>query len=264
MEIKNILGTGKKFVIGMVHCLPLPGTAFYGGGARRIFSQVVEDAKTLEEAGVDAVIVENMGDAPFSAKLSVAQTAALSTAAAKAVDAVKIPVGVDAAFNDYEASIAIAHINGCRFVRIPVFVDTVLFTDGLITPCARDCLLYRRSLGAQDVMILADIQVKHTRNLAADIPIEESAKNAVDCGADAIIVTGSTIGSETPIEMIARAKKVVKIPVIAGSGVNADNIDEQLKIADGAIIGSSLKKEGIISNPISGELVRNVLKNLHR
>jgi membrane complex biogenesis BtpA family protein len=261
MEIKNVLGIEKKFVIGMVHCLPLPGSAFYSGDIQRIYSQAIEDAKTLEEAGVDAVIVENMGDTPFSAKLSIAQIAALSVAAAKVVSAVNIPVGVDAAFNDYEASVAIAHANGCQFVRIPVFVDTVLFTDGIINPCARDCLLYRRNLGAPDVMILADIQVKHTRNLTA-VPIEESAKNAADCGADAIIVTGSTIGSETPIEMIAKAKKAVKIPVIAGSGVNAGNIREQLNIADGAVIGSSLKKGGIISNPISGELVRDVLKNL--
>ncbi|MDR3173078.1 MAG: BtpA/SgcQ family protein [Treponema sp.] len=264
MEIKEIVGVGKKFVIGMVHCLPLPGTAAYDGDSRRIFKQAVEDAKTLEESGVDAVIVENMGDTPFSIKLSTAQISALSTAVAKVRETVKIPIGVDAAFNDYEASIAIAHINGCQFVRIPVFVDTVLFTDGIINPCARECLLYRKNMGALNLMILGDVQVKHTHNLISQVPIEESAKNAADCGADAVIITGSTVGAETPIEMIAKAKKVVKIPVIAGSGVNAKNINEQLNIADGAIIGSSLKKDGIITNPISGELVRGVLQNLHR
>jgi membrane complex biogenesis BtpA family protein len=264
MEIKEVLGVGKKFVIGMVHCLPLPGTAAYDGDPRQIFKQAVEDAKTLEASGVDAVIVENMGDTPFSIKLSTAQISALSVVAAKVRDAVKIPIGVDAAFNDYEASIAIAHINGCQFVRIPVFVDTVLFTGGIINPCAGQCLLYRKNMGALNIMILADVQVKHTHNLISRVSIEESAKNAADCGADALIITGSTIGAETPIEMIAKAKKVVKIPVIAGSGINEKNINEQLNIADGAIIGSSLKKDGIITNPISGELVRRVLQNLHR
>ncbi|MDR2629450.1 MAG: BtpA/SgcQ family protein [Spirochaetaceae bacterium] len=263
MEIKEVLGVGKKFVIGMVHCLPLPGTARYNGDADRIFRQAVEDAQTLEESGVDAVIVENMGDTPFAVKLSTAQISALSVAVAKVREKITIPVGVDAAFNDYEASIAIAGINGCQFVRIPVFVDTVLFTDGIINPCARECLLYRKNMNAQNIMILGDVQVKHTRNLIPQ-DIEESAKNAADCGADAIIITGSTIGAETPLEMIARVKKAVKIPVIAGSGVNAKNINEQLNIADGAIIGSSLKKDGIITNPISGDLVRGVLQNLHR
>jgi membrane complex biogenesis BtpA family protein len=264
MEIKKTFGIDKQFVIGMVHCLPLPGSTGYAGDPAKIFAQAVQDAKTLEESGADAVIVENMGDTPFSAKLSTAQISALSIATAKVREAVKIPVGVDAAFNDFEASIAIAHNNGCQFVRIPVFVDTVIFTDGIINPCARDCLLYRKNLGALDIMILADIQVKHTYNLVSQMSIEVSAKNAADCGADAVIVTGSSIGNETPIEMIARAKKVVKIPVIAGSGVNGKNINEQLKIADGAIIGSSLKKDGIITNPISGEMVRDVLSNLHK
>ena len=100
--------------------------------------------------------------------------------------------------------------------------------------------------------------------LLPHVTIEKSAKNAADCFADAIIVTGSAIGEATPIEMIERAKKVVKIPVIAGSGVNAQNIDEQLHIADGAIIGSSLKEGGILSNPISAKLVKEVLAGLHK
>ena len=114
------------------------------------------------------------------------------------------------------------------------------------------------------VMVLADIQVKHTNMLLPHVSIEQSAKNAAACGADGIIVTGSAIGMETPIEMIEKVKKVVPVPVIAGSGVNAANIGEQLKIADGAIIGSSLKEGGIVSNPISGRLVKEVLAGLNR
>jgi membrane complex biogenesis BtpA family protein len=261
VEIKELLGVGRKFVIGMVHCLPLPGSAAYDGDNVRILAQAVQDAKTLEESGVDAVIIENMGDGPFAAKLSTAQISALSAAAAKVRDAIKIPIGVDAAFNDFEAAIAIAHINGCQFVRIPVFVDTVVFYGGIINPCARECMLYRKNIGAGGMLVFGDIQVKHTYNLLPHITIEESAKSAVSCGADGIIVTGSGIGVETPVDLIRRVKKVVKVPVISGSGVSAKNIDEQLTIADGAIIGSSLKKDGILTNPISGELVREVLAN---
>lgn len=264
MEIREMFGVGKKFVIGMVHCLPLPGTVGYGGDCEKIYAQAVQDAKTLEESGVDAVIVENMGDGPFAVKLDTAQVAALAIAASKVREAVKLPVGIDAAFCDHEASISIAHCLGCQFVRIPVFVDTVEFYGGIITPCARECMTFRKNLGAQDIMVLADLQVKHTNMLLPHVTIERSARNAVDCGADAVIVTGSAIGETTPIEMIERVKKVVKIPVIAGSGVNAKNIDAQLSIADGAIIGSSLKEGGILSNPISGKLVKEVLAGLHK
>ena len=264
MNIRETLGVGKRFVIGMVHCLPLPGTMGYAGDCEKIYAQAVQDAITLEQSGVDAVIVENMGDGPFAVKMDTAQTAALAIATDRVKKAVKIPVGVDAAFCDYEASLSIAHNTGCQFVRIPVFVDTVEFYGGIITPCARECMLFRKNLGAEDVMVLGDIQVKHTNMLLPHVTIEKSARNAVDCGADAIIVTGSAIGETTPIEMIERVKKIVSIPVIAGSGVNAKNIDQQLSIADGAVIGSSLKEGGILSNPISGELVREVLAGLNK
>lgn len=247
MDIKKIIARSNKFVIGMVHCLPLPGTAGFDGDSNKILRQAVEDAVTLEKAGVDAIIVENMGDTPFSAILDTPQVAALSAATALVKQAVKIPVGVDAAFNDCVASLSIAKINDCDFVRIPVLVDTVEFYDGFIKPCARLCMQTRKNLDAENIMVLADVQVKHTNMVLPQVTIEASAKAALDCGADAIIVTGSAIGVETPIDMIKKVKKVVNIPVIAGSGVNAQNIDEQLNIADGAIIGSSLKKDGVIS-----------------
>lgn len=264
MEVREILAPGKRFVIGMVHCLPLPGTAGYGGNLEQVYAQAVQDAKTLEDAGVDAVIVENMGDGPFGICLDTVQRVTLTVAAQKVREAVSLPVGIDAAFCDYEASLAIAVAVGAAFVRIPVFVDTVEFYGGIITPCARNCMLYRRQLGAEHVMVLADIQVKHTNMLLPHVTMEQSAKNAAECGADAIIVTGSSIGTETPIEMISRVKQVTSLPVIAGSGVNADNIARQLDIADGAVIGSSLKEGGVLSNPISAPLVRKVLEGLGR
>ena len=140
---KEILTLNSQTVIGMVHCLPLPTTAGFDGDYQRIIDRAVQDAVTLEKAGVDAVIVENMGDTPFSAFLNKAQVAALTAAAYAVKQAVQIPVGLDAAFNDCEADIAIAAMVGASFIRVPVFVDTVLFTDGIIQPCAKKCMEYR-------------------------------------------------------------------------------------------------------------------------
>lgn len=260
---KELFTAGSQTVIGMVHCLPLPTTAGFDGNYEGIIERAVQDALTLEKAGVDAVIVENMGDTPFSAMLNKAQIAALSAVTMQVRNAVKIPVGVDAAFNDCETNIAIAAITGAEFIRVPVFVDTVVFTDGIIYPCAKKCMEYRKAMGKEDIKILADVQVKHAHMLLPYITVEQSAKEAADNGADGIIVTGTQIGEETPLDLIKRVKQVVNIPVFAGSGVKAENIKDQLQIADGAIIGSSLKEGGIISNPISYELVKNVLDGLN-
>lgn len=253
---------GSKTIIGMVHCLPLPTTSGFDGDYEKIIKRAAADAVTLERAGADAVIVENMGDTPFTPLLNKAQVAALSAATMKVKEAVSIPVGVDAAFNDCEASLSIAAITGASFIRVPVFVDTVVFTDGLINPCAKQCMEFRKALGKEDIKILADVQVKHAHMLLPHITVEQSAKEACDNGADGIIVTGKVIGEETPIDIISRVKKVVSLPVYAGSGVNESNINNQMKIADGAIIGSSLKEGGILTNPISYDLTRTLLEKI--
>ena len=94
--------------------------------------------------------------------------------------------------------------------------------------------------------------------LLPDIPIEESARNAVACGADGIIVTGLTTGAATPLELVRRTKDAVDVPVLVGSGVTADSIAEQLSVADGAIIGTSTKPGGVLSAPVEYELARKV------
>ncbi|PKL00250.1 MAG: photosystem I assembly BtpA [Tenericutes bacterium HGW-Tenericutes-1] len=264
MNQNNVIGLNKKTVIGMVHCLPLPGSAGFQNNMNEIRVQAIEDAITLEKAGCDALIVENMGDGPFSVFLNTEQIAALSSIATLVKEKVSIPIGIDAAFSDYKASLAIAKAIEADFVRIPVFVDTVMFYGGTIEPCARETLLYRKQLNADNILILADIQVKHTYMINPSISIEDSAHMAEKCGADAIIVTGASIGAETPFDIIERVKKVVSIPVIAGSGIKPSNIKKQLSLADGCVVGSSLKENGIISNPVSYDLTKKVIDALRK
>ena len=260
----GFLENGTKTIIGMVHCLALPTTKNYGGDMQKIIDQAVTDAKTLERAGVDAIIVENMGDEPFGITLNTMQRMALCSVAGVVKNSVNLPVGIDAAFNDYEAALAIAKAIDGDFVRLPVFCDVVRYYGGIIEPCCVEALRYREEIGARDIKILADVQVKHTTLVFADTPIEESAKNAAAAGADALIVTGAAIGTETPIDSIRRAKEVVKLPVLAGSGVNAHNIKAQMDIADGAIVGSSLKESGTLDNLISYDLTRELMDALNK
>ncbi|MBO1265098.1 BtpA/SgcQ family protein [Proteiniclasticum sp. SCR006] len=254
------LDFNKKPIIGMVHCLPLPGTMKFKDNLPEITTQAIHDAKTLEKAGVDAIIIENMGDDPFGVKLDIAQVTALSAISALVAKEVSLPIGIDAAMNDYETSLSLAKAIDADFVRIPVFVDTVEFYGGIINPVAREATLFRKQINAEDILIFADIQVKHTHMVLSSVSIEDSARSAMDCGADAIIVTGTHIGVETPMEIIKKVKSIANIPVIIGSGVKAMNIKSQLDLADGAIVGSSMKEGGIISNPISYKLARDVVE----
>ncbi|MCH3976829.1 MAG: BtpA/SgcQ family protein [Bacilli bacterium] len=248
-----------KAIIGMVHCLPLPGTARFSD-LSQVRTQALADALTLQKAGYDAIMIENMGDAPYAEKMDLAQITAMSAIAEMIKEAVDLPLGIDCAFSDYRSALAIAKAVGADFIRIPVFIDTVVYANGIIYPSAHDALIYRREIGAEKVLIMADLQVKHTHMLVNDMSIEESAKLAEASGADAVVVTGVLTGKPTSIEDIEQVKKVVTVPVYVGSGVSVKNIKDQLSIASGVIVGSSLKDRGEVSLPVDFDLAKELIE----
>ena len=252
----------KKCIIGMVHLLPLPGTLNYTGEIDAIYSQAIADAKALEEGGASALIVENMNDVPAPLTLSAEQFAFLAAAAARVKDAVKIPVGIDAAFCDWKASLAIAKAVKADFVRLAVFVDQVVIASGQVDPCCRKAVKYRKELGAEDILFLCDAQVKHSFMKVDSISLIESAKMAEENGEDAVIVTGASTGQATPIELIRQVRDVVKVPVLAGSGFSAENCAGQLPYIDGAIVGSSFKEGGVLTKPVDVERVRALMEKV--
>jgi hypothetical protein len=121
----------------------------------------------------------------------------------------------------------------------------------MIEPCAPKLVRYKKILNS-DVMIWADIQTKYTKNVIPQ-PITQSAEDAEKAQADAIIVTGTATGKETPLDDIIRVKEVVSIPVLAGSGTTVQNVRDVLRAADGAIVGSALKEDGKAINTVSYE-----------
>lgn len=251
-----------KAVIGMVHLLPLPGSPGFEGSMDRIYEQALYDAKAMEDGGVSALMVENFGDVPYSKTLSLEQSTALAAVATAVRMNTSLPIGIDAAFCDYKSALACAKASKADFVRLAVFVDTVECFAGILEPCCSEALKYRKQLNAEDIMIFADVQVKHTHMLLPGVDIVESAQVALSCGADAIIVTGAATGMQTPIDTVKRVKNSVPCPVIIGSGVKAENIREQLAIADGAIVGSSLKEGNVVTNRVDLNKVRELMGKL--
>lgn len=234
----------EKPIIGMVHLKALPGSASFDGDMDAVYAQARSDARMLVDGGVQALMVENDGDQPYECTLSTPQIAALAAVASRLRAEFDVPMGISAAFNDYQAALSIAKAVGAQFVRIPVFVDTVVAFCGILQPVAPMAIKLRSRLQAESVQILADIQVKHTKLLLPETAIEESAQLAQSCGADAVIVTGVSTGNVPPIEAVKRAKSAVRIPVLIGSGIASDNVREQLAIADGAIVGTTFKQGG--------------------
>ncbi|PIW37209.1 MAG: photosystem I assembly BtpA [Candidatus Kerfeldbacteria bacterium CG15_BIG_FIL_POST_REV_8_21_14_020_45_12] len=240
--IADIFGTAKP-VIGMVHLQPSVG---YPGhpGMDNYIAHAVKTAKSLVKGGVHGILVENEFDRPHSITVSPEVEACILEVTKAISSAVSVPVGVDVLLNDWRASLNIAKTAGCAFVRIDVFVDHVTCKWGEIEPEADKIIEYREQIGAENIALFTDIQVKHKRMLNPEKLLTQSADEARAAGADAVIVTGAWTGEETPIENVKLVQKHLPgFPVMIGAGITLDNIHEQFSVADGAIVGTSLKND---------------------
>lgn len=249
-------------IIGMVHLKPLPGSPGYDGDLDAIYARALREASALESAGVAALIVENFGDEPHRiGGLETVPAALMAAVLTRVIREVSIPVGVNVQFNAWEQEMALAHVCGGAFIRAEVFVDTVVMAQGIVYPCCAELTRLRKRLEA-NVQIWADIQTKYTQNLVPQ-PLTQSAKDAVDAGADAIIVTGAATGAATPLDQVAEVNEVVQIPVLVGSGTRVENVADVLNVADGAIVGSALKEGGNAWNEVSSDAARQFMRAAH-
>lgn len=250
----------RRPLIGMIHLLPLPGAPRWGGSMDDVVERALDDAQALVQGGIDGLIVENYLDAPFYPGTVPAETiAALSVAAREVVLAVSVPVGVNVLRNDTVASIAVACATGARFVRVNVHTGVMLGDQGPLYGEAHETLRLRQRLGAE-IALVADVMVKHATP-PPGLDLEQAARDARDRGlADGLIVTGQATGAATGAERIRTVKEAVPdAPVWIGSGLSPENVAELLPLADGAIVGSTLMREGRAGQPVEIERVRRLV-----
>lgn len=250
------VGIERIRLVGMVHLPGLPGSAGNRLSMSAIVDRAVSEARQLAQAGFDAVIVENFGDAPFAADRVPEETlAAMSVVVDHVVRACGVPVGVNVLRNDALAALAVAAAAGAAFIRVNVLSGTYATDQGLITGRASE-LLRRRAALAPRVKIAADVHVKHAVPISQpDIALaaEETAHRA---GADVLIVSGTGTGKATDLAAVRRVKQAVPdVPVWIGSGVTAETVGECLKAADGVIVGTCLKKGGKTTAELDGRRV---------
>jgi len=257
----------RPMVIGMLHLPALPGAPLSRLQLEDIHEYVLRDAETLVRGGVDALLIENFGDVPFFPGRVPVATIEHMTALAEAVrNTTKLPVGINVLRNDGLSALAIASAVGASFIRVNVLCGARVTDQGIIQGIAHDLLRERRSLGAQDdIKIFADVDVKHSVPVA-ERPLEDEVDDLIHRGlADGVIVSGALTGKATDPEKVRRVKQAVgDTPVFVGSGVTAETVGEFIGHADGFIIGTAFKKDGITTNPVELDRVKAVIAALGR
>lgn len=256
-------------VIGMVHLPPLPGAPGYDPATDdrdAIRTRMLEDAHRLEAGGIDGIMLENFGDAPFypdeAPTHTVAEMAALATTLTSAVD---VPVGVNVLRNDAAAALTIAAAAGADFVRVNVHVGTAATDQGILEGHAHETLRLRDRIDT-DAAILADVHVKHAAPVG-DADIRQATLETVERGrADGVIVSGPGTGAEAALADVERVAGVLaehdleRAPVFVGSGVTSETSSDCLEVgADGVIVGTALKEGGETTNPVSTDRVSELV-----
>ena len=259
--MNSLFHTHRKLLIGVIHLRPLPGAPRWRGDFGSVVESAIADARAYERGGAHAIIVENFGDVPFTKGRVGPETVAVMSAVALVVRAnVRLPLGFNVLRNDAEAALALCAACGGDFIRVNVHSGAMLTDQGLIEGDAYHTLRYRERI-APGAAILADVHVKHAVPLG-DWSLEDAAHDTLDRGlADALIVSGAGTGQAAKLADVERVRVACpQAKLLLGSGVDVGNVKSYLRFADGVIVGSSLKRDGKLANPVDPKRVAALVK----
>ena len=247
-------------IYGVIHLKGLPGSTSNIFSIDKIVKLAQNDIDTLTAGGIDGLIIENFGDAPFvKDNLSKRSLVSFATVVSNLDIDKKLDVGINVLRNDGISALSIAEAIDADFVRINV-LNNIMYTDqGIIEGKSYDISQFRNTL-SKEIKVFADVFVKHATP-PYGAKIENHTKELLErAGADVVIVSGDGTGEETNIEDLQRIRDIVPLGKLAiGSGLNEDNIKKYVDISDIGIIGTDFKLDGILNNPVDLNRVKNLI-----
>ena len=264
-RIQSLFGIPRA-LIGVIHAQALPGTPASSLAVQAIADAAAAEAEIYAKAGFHGLCLENTHDRPYlkGGAIGPEIVAAMSIVGNAIRRASTLPLGIQILAGANRAAIAVAHACGASFVRAEGFVFAHIADEGFIESSAGDILRYRRAIGAENVLVFADVKKKHSAHaITADIDIAETAKAAEFFSVDGVIVSGAATGSPADPDEVQAVSKVVNVPTIIGSGITPDNI-ARYPGADAFIVGSCVKNDGNWSGKLDFQRTRAVVEALER
>ncbi len=251
-------------LLGVVHLAPLPGSARAPRTAADAMVEALDraraDVEALERGGFAGAVIENFFDAPFHGDVVPPETiAAMARVAADLRRVVSFPLGANVLRNDARAALAIAAACDLDFVRVNVHVGAMITDQGVLQGHAAETLSERRRLGAERVLLLCDVLVKHAAPMGgtrAEL-LPQLAEDTFRRGlADALVITGAGTGKATPLDDVATVRRAVpEAPVLVGSGTTDQTVADVLRACHGAIVGTWTKVDGKVDAPVDEKRV---------
>src|SRR3954453_9977319 len=124
---------------------------------------------------------------------------------------------------------------------------------GLFAPDYGDVAGYQQAIGGPDVKTFPNITPDFSRSVGGR-SVAERAASAAYLGVDALLISGPAAGVDASLSDLREAKAAVaQTPVLANTGVKHETVSEILTVADGVIVGTSMKVDGNTWNPVDPE-----------
>ncbi|GAB2645818.1 BtpA/SgcQ family protein [Vibrio panuliri] len=261
---KEILNTEKP-IIAMCHIRALPGDPGYdhAAGMQWVLQKAREDFLALQEGGVDAVMFSNEFSLPYLTKVKTETVAAMARIIGELMPEIEIPFGVNVLW-DPVASMDLAQATGAKFVR-EIFTGVYASDFGVWDTNCGETIRHQHRIGAKDVKSLFNI-VPEAAQYLAHREIESIAKTTVfNCKPDAVCVSGMTAGEATDSNILSRVKQAIpNTLVFANTGVRINTVEEQLGIADGAVVGTTFKQDGDFNKYVELARVKEFMQEVKR
>ena len=221
----------------------------------QVVKQAKEDLLALQDGGVDAIMFSNEFSMPYLTEVEPVTIASMARIIGELYPYIKVPFGVNVLW-DPTASLDLAVAVGAKFVR-EIFTGVYASDFGLWNTNVGKVIRHKNHIGAQDVKVLFNIVPEAARYLAEREPVEVAKSTVFNAKPDALCVSGLTAGAETDSTLLGKITKAVPSTVVfANTGVNLNNVTEQLSIADGAVVGTTFKKGRVFENHVDAENVK--------
>lgn len=252
-RFRAVFGVNKP-AIAMVHLGALPGSPLFdeAGGVEALLSGAKADLLALQQAGFDAVMFGNENDRPYELQVDPASTATMAFVIGALKQEIKVPFGVNVLW-DPMATMALAAASGASFVR-EIFTGVYASDMGIWSPDAGKALRYRNRLGRKDLLTLYNVSAEFADSMDRRSLADRARSAVFSAVPDAVLVSGQLTGEAAAMSELEAVKSALPdMPVLANTGVKHETVAETFAIADGCIVGSSLKVDGQTWNAVDAD-----------
>ena len=253
-------------IIGMCHLQPLPNDPFYDEtkGINFIIEKAVNDIEILQKYGYNGILFSNEFSFPYSQKISQVTVATMARVIGELKKQINIPFGIDCMYDAY-STMDLAIATDADFYRITLVKATLYDYEFGITQLGsllryanQNRIKKSKSIININSSIESSIINKNVEQIIKTITLQSKP--------DSLCISAATINKLFSIDYNINPKTFENIVLICDGGCDENNVKNIINHSNGIIIGTALKEDNILTNPISSiyaSKFMNIVNNIN-